>query len=128
MGMTSSAEARHVMGDVVRVSGRFRPNGSSAIDNSLNKGAGFTVAYISAGLYRVTFKKVGVELLAGAPALMLDAAADMTVQYGAYDPTNRTLDIRVQVAVVMTDIASHANNWISFWAEFQNTKVKKMVA
>ena len=37
------------------LNGSFKPNGASAIDNTLNQGEGFTVAYTTTGVYTVTF-------------------------------------------------------------------------
>src|SRR5688572_11206516 len=48
-------DTKEVLGRKVReISGAFKPNGAGAIDNTLNKGQGFTAAYTTTGTYTVT--------------------------------------------------------------------------
>lgn len=127
MGRLQGHVAKNVQVDVVRCAGRFRPNGSSAIDNTLNEGVGYSVAWVSTGLFRVTFQRIGYKLVEVGATLMQATPGDQYARVGAYVVANRTLDIKnwdVSAAAV-ADLASDADTWISFWAAWQDTRTKK---
>jgi hypothetical protein len=109
--------ANHYGANRVIVAGRFRPNAGSAVDNTLNKGVGFTVARTGAGAFTVT--------IAGYPfgqiddvqwSLWLNAADDKFVQGGPIDSAAGTIKVVVWdiSGAAATDVASNANNWITF--------------
>lgn len=115
----------HAQIGVVRMSGRFRPNGSSAIDASLKKGIGYTPSYVTTGKYLITLDEVGSELIAcGAHLMQANAGVgDQEIRVGTYDASAKTLtlfnwDISGTGAA---DLASDADTWICWWMEFQNT-------
>lgn len=106
----------------VRVSGSFAPNGSSAISAASNKGRGWTVAYISTGLYRITFADKYVTLISAVVTLQQATGGDQFLQLGTYTASSRTLDVRnwdVSGAAV-ADIAADVNNRINFDCVFGN--------
>jgi hypothetical protein len=102
--------------------GRFRPNGASAIDNTLNTGSLkglFTVTRQSAGLYRVAFALAGFKFPTQ-PVILLDLSVDAIANYshlvriGDWDNTNRRFDIQSHRAGVAQEIAASASNWVHF--------------
>ena len=103
----------------IRLSGRFFPNGNSAIVLASNQGRkGWTVAYTSTGLYTLTLYCRPMKLLLLGLGLQLNAAAARSLQWGAVtfnaDGTT-TVQIRnVDAAGAVQDIAANANNSISF--------------
>ena len=106
----------------VIVSGRFRPNGSSAIDNTKNVGKGWQVAYTSTGLYTITFDKNFDALQDFRPELWMGTPATAhETRVGVYTAASRTITISQFTSGSLADIASDANNWISFTAVFKNT-------
>lgn len=108
----------------VVVSGRFRPNGSSAIDEDYNKGKGWSVAYTATGKYTVTLDGYPFGQIDDVQwSLMLNAAADQFINGGAVDSDAGTIvglvwDVSGTGAA---DIASNANNWICFKATIRNS-------
>lgn len=108
----------------VVISGSFRPNGSSAIDNTLNTGSGFTVAYTSTGLYTITLADSYVALVSANATFAMNAATDVVPQWGAIDVvTAKTLVLRSLAGSSVTDIASNANNRVHFTLVLRNTTV-----
>ena len=67
------------------MAGSFRPNGSSAVDNTLNTGNGFTVAYTSTGKYTITLSDKYNSLLAGHLTLAMTAVSGNSLEWGAID-------------------------------------------
>lgn len=106
------------------VAGSFAPNGSSALVASSTRvtGSGATVAYVSTGLYRVTFTDAYGALLAATATLQLATGDDKYCQLGAYSAANKTLDIRVWdvSGAAVADVAADANNRISFVCVFDD--------
>ncbi len=99
----------------VRIGGRFRPNGASAIDNTLNEGsAGWTVAFTSTGLFTVTLEDVWNYAFDKSLSFEMASATDVVPQWGAIDLTARTLQIRSLAAAVLTNIASDPGNWVNW--------------
>lgn len=108
----------------VVISGSFRPNGSSAIDNTLNTGSGFTVAYTTTGVYTITLSDSYVALVSAQATIAMNAATDLVPQWGAIDVvTAKTLVLRANAAATPTDIASNADNRIHFTLVLRNTTV-----
>lgn len=112
----------------IRVEGSFAPNSTSAVDATASRGdKHWTVAYISTGLFRVTFnstfKFTAAQLEYADAHLQLASAGDQYAQCGSYDADNRTLDIRVIdcSAAAVADISANANNRISFVVVVRNT-------
>ena len=123
MPMRNNNPMEHTQVGVVRKSGRFRPNGSSAIDATLKKGAGYTPSYVTTGSYLLTFDEVGAELIACGADIMKATDADQKISIGAYSAANKTLAVKVWdiSGTAAADLASDADTWISWWAEWQNT-------
>jgi hypothetical protein len=102
------------------ISGSFAPNGSSALVAANTKGVGFTVAYVSTGLYRITFTNSYGALQSATASLQLASGDDKYVQFGTYTPATAsaaaTLDLRVWDAsgAGVADVAADANNRIHF--------------
>jgi hypothetical protein len=107
---------------VVEVSGTFFPNGSGTISNTSSKGANFTVARTSQGLYTLTFDRVYAELLTKDCSVQLASAAARSAQFGTYTAASKTLEIRaIDDSAAVQDIAANANNSISFRVSFRET-------
>jgi hypothetical protein len=104
----------------VDIGGSFAPNGSSAVSAASNRGDRYwTVEYISTGLFRVTFnanaKFTAAQIIRMNHSLQHTTAAARFPQFGDYNATNRTLDIRiVDGSGNVQDVAANANNRISF--------------
>lgn len=102
---------------LVKISGSFAPNGSSAVSSASVKGKGFSVARTSAGLFTVTLEDKYVALISGKCQLQLASAADQMAQLGAIDVTSaKTVQIRVWDISdgAVADVAANANNRIHF--------------
>jgi hypothetical protein len=114
---------------IVALSGRFRPNAASAIDNTLNKGLGYSVARTGVGAYTVTLQDGYVDALAIIPGVQLNTLLKGNVQItGAIDVTTaKTFVIQYQEetagALAAAEIASNANNWVHFVAVLRNSEV-----
>lgn len=109
----------------VLLMGSFRPNGSSAVDSTLNRGAGYSVVRTSTGLFTVTLDRGYQGLIGGGAWLQQNAAARITAHLGAADfttaPAAPTILIRIVDVYgttagtpVEADISSHANNRVNF--------------
>lgn len=113
----------------VILSGRFRPNGNGTIDNTLNKGRGWTVARTGVGEYTVTLQDGYVDAIAIVPGVQVNALLKGCVQLtGAVDVTTaKTFKIQYQEesagALAAAEIASNANNWVHFTAILRNSQV-----
>lgn len=122
-GTNGDEEIRHVGKRRVRISGRFFPNGNSAIDNTTNQGKkGWTVAWTSQGLYTLTIQRRWLKLVPLGLGLQLSAAAARTLQWGTFTANNSAGTWSVQIRCVdgagaVQDIAANANNSIGFELE-----------
>jgi hypothetical protein len=119
-------DAQAVNPEVKILAGSFLPNGSSAIVNASNTGAGFTVAYTGTGIYTITLTDSYPGLLSATATLALNAVADAKVQLGAIDVTTaKTIVINNITGTSAADIASNANNRIHFCLILRNTSLLK---
>lgn len=110
------------------VFGSFAPNGSSALVATSTRGtrSGFTVAYVSTGLYRITFEDSwkAADVDSKWLALQLASTDDKYLVFGPFvDGTataGATLDIlcRDISGAGLADIAADANNRIDFGVVF----------
>ena len=107
--------------------GSFRPNGSSALVSSQVTGRGFSVARTSTGLYTVTFVDPYPQLVGFSFSARVSDATPVIVQGGAWSAANKTLVIRVLKettgTLAVADLASDADNVISFVAHFRNSNI-----
>lgn len=104
------------------LSGRFRPNSTSAVNNSYNQGSGFTVSRTSAGLFLVTLQVPCAAIIAVTPSLQLATAANQHVQVsGAVSASAGTFSLLVyESGTGAADVASDANNWVHFTVWISN--------
>ena len=112
--------------EVVRQCGRFRPNGNSAPDNTLNKGLkGVTITRDDVGDFTATFDEVGYDLLDAKFTLWSATPVNSTVTPGAYDSSAKTLKFFCRTADTGADLdpASDADTWISIDLTWQNTDI-----
>lgn len=110
------------------VKGSFAPNGSSALVATSTRGerSGFTVAYISTGLYRITFEDAwqAVDVDSKWVSLQLATTDDKYLVFGPFvagsATAGATLDIlsRDIGGAGLADIAADANNRIDFGVVF----------
>ena len=108
------------------VCGSFKPNGSSAVDNTANTGTGWTVARGGTGIFTVTLGDKYPGILSATCSLALNAVADSKVQFGAIDVASaKTLVINVITTASAADIAANANNRIHFTLILRNTDLTK---
>ena len=107
------------------IAGTFKPNGSSAIDNTVNKGAGWTVARSDTGKFTVTLDDKYPGLLSGQVSLQHNGAGDKKVHWGAIDIAAKTLVIWAITGTSAADLAAHAQNHIHFTLILRNTDMTK---
>ena len=108
----------------VIVAGSFAPNTAGTIDNTSNKGKGFTVAYGgSTGLFTVTFTDKYADLISITVSSQLATAADSCMNAGTYNASARTLVLRNYTGGSLANIAADANNRVNFIAVFRNTSI-----
>lgn len=107
---------------VTSISGRFRPNSTSAVDNTLNQGASFTATRTDVGKFSVVLGTGCNSIIAITPGLQLNTAANQHVQIlGAVTASTGTFYLQVyESGTGAADIASNANNWIHFTVWFSN--------
>lgn len=108
------------------IAGSFRPNGSSAVDNTLNTGEGFTIARTGVGAFTLTLadKYAGLDAAAFQLALGTPAAAH-DICIGAVDVVDaKTIAFVHYSAGAAADIASAAGNRIHFTLVLANSTVK----
>ena len=80
---------------VTVVSGMFFPDGTSAIDNTLNEGFGWSVAYAS-NKFTITLDKVYKSLQSFRLGLQTPASSkDFTIELGDVDLASKTIEIRI---------------------------------
>jgi hypothetical protein len=122
-GGTNGDEAiKHVGKRRVRIAGRFFPNGSSAIDNTINQGKfGWSVAWTSTGLYTLTIKRRWMKLVPLGLGLQLATAGDTALQWGTFTANDAagtwSVQIRALTAGSLANIAANAANSIGFELE-----------
>ena len=112
------------------IAGTFKPNGSSAIDNTANAGAGFTVERTGTGQYTVTLDDGYPGLISAQATAALNSAAATFMQItGAHDVTTAktvvftALTTSSTAAPVAADIAAHAHNHVHFVLVLRNTSL-----
>lgn len=118
-GGNSGDEAiKHVGKRRVRISGRFFPNGSSAVSASSNQGkAGWSVARTAQGVFTITLDRRYLKVFPVGQSLQLSALADRQLQWGAITATStgHTLVLNViDSTATAQDVAANANNSIGF--------------
>lgn len=107
---------------VVVIAGSFAPDGSSAPTKV--SGLGYSVVHASQGVFTITFQDSYPALLSHTGTVRLSSAAARFVQFGDYNPTAKTLVLRViDGSGSAQDIAANANNIVSFECVFQNSSV-----
>jgi hypothetical protein len=107
------------------VAGTFKPNGTGAIDNTVNSGAGWTVARTAVGKFIVTLDSVYPGLLSAQVSLQHNGAGDKKVHWGAIDIAAKTLEIFSIATASAADLAAHAQNHVHFTLILRNTDMTK---
>ena len=108
------------------IAGTFKPNGSSAIDNTVNAGAGWTVAYTATGKYTITLDDKYPGLLSAQCSLQHNGAGDKKVHWGVIDVSSaKTLVIFNIAGASAADLAAHQYNLIHFTLILRNTDMTK---
>ena len=109
------------------IDGSFCPNGTSAVNNALNTGIGFTVARTSTGLFTITLQDNYVSLHSVTASLQLETASDKIVQVGttAVSTTAKTIQLRIWDIsdAAVADVSYDANNRVNFQAVLKNSTV-----
>lgn len=120
-------------GAEVRVCGRFKPNGSSAITNTLGStvfGAGFSVARSNTGIFALTIKGKFGALLHGTFTIWSSAIADggqfriVSVAESGGNTVVTFTHYGEDAGGIMQaeDIAAASDNFVSFDLTFDNRK------
>lgn len=103
----------------ILIQGSFAPDSTDPPTDQL--GLGWSVEYVSTGLFLVTFEDKYVNLESVTTGLQLATADNRSLQVGTYDPDARTLEIRsVDEDGTVQDIAADANNRIHFQCVFSD--------
>lgn len=105
------------------IAGSFAPNAGSALDQTAVKGSGFTVAYVSQGLYRLTLTNSYAALVSAVATIQMASAGTVRfAQVGPYVAGSRTLDLRaVDASAAVQDVAADANNRYNFILVFDDS-------
>ncbi len=114
---------------LIHIPGAFRPNGASAIDNTLNKGDGWSVARTGVGVYAVTLEDVYVDFVSFIAGLAKATLTDEYVKPGTFVVASRTFEILAHSGASPTplavEIASDADTFVHFLAIMKNTSVRR---
>lgn len=111
----------------VAISGSFAP-AAGAVTAGSAKGAGYSVAYTSTGLFTITFEDSYKDMVSATATLQLATAADQIVQVGTYTAASKTLVLYVwdiSDAALSNNVAANANNRINFHVVFKNVAAFK---
>lgn len=111
--------------DTVTIEGYFLANGSSAITNNATNivGMGFSVAYVSTGLYDITVSEKFDHLLSIQLTLQLATVNGQFAQFVSWTPSTKKLRVRVvDDAGAVEDLA--ASDAMHFSAKFSKTAQK----
>jgi len=108
----------------VAIAGSFRPNGSSAVDNTLNTGIGFSVVRDDVGDFTITLEDSYFGIDSAQCSLGLAAPGDSKVNFGDIDVvTARTLILNVITGAVSADLASDPDTRVHFLLVLKNTNI-----
>lgn len=111
------------------ISGSFNPNGAGAVDNSLNKGIGYSVARSAQGKFVITLQDAYVSCISVTAIVALgtvDATQFKFIVVGPVDVAGtKTIELNVMDvnAVALSDIAFDAANKIHFNLVLSNSTV-----
>lgn len=116
----------------VMLHGSFAPNGSSAVDPTSIRGAGFSVVRTSTGLFTVTLDKAYTGLISALCALQTAAASRLALRFGAIDVvTAKTVVLRLDDVYGSTpgtpevaDLAANASNRIFFSLQLKDSTAR----
>lgn len=109
-------------GERVIIQGSFAPNAALQPVAASNKGVDFSVAWISTGLFRITFIDSFPDMESMTLSISMSAATDVVAQLASvYSSVTRQVDIRILAVAAVTDIAANAANRVNFQAVFKNT-------
>lgn len=109
----------------VTISGSFAPDTAATPATATlkpSKTRHWSVAYVSTGLFRLTFNDNFVELISGQVSLQLAAGAARFITFGAYTAASKTIDVRItDAAGTVQNIAIDDNNRVNFAFTFSNS-------
>jgi len=112
---------------IVDLEGRFFPNDVTAIDNTQNKGHGFTVFRNGVGDFTVTLTDEFLSLISFKVHMQnLAVNADSQAELGDVDLSAKTIDIRIvkkSDGTVVDGAAYDANQSVSFRFSLKQTEV-----
>lgn len=123
--MAVYSDALKVVGkDRVLIHGKFRPDGSSGIVSGSEDGHGWSVARTGVGAYLITLDKAMPGLVSFTCGVREAAGTPTFAQFGDYDASAGTLQLRVMQETSDTtaaaDLADDADNEVSFELTFRN--------
>ena len=108
----------------VLIAGSFRPNGTSAVNNALNTGIGFSVVRDDVGDFTITLEDSYVAIDSAQCSLGLAAPGDSKVNFGDIEVvTARTLILNVITGAVSADLADDVDTRIHFLLVLKNTNI-----
>ena len=108
----------------VLIAGSFRPNGTSAVDNDLNTGIGYSVVRDDVGDFTITLEDAFVAIDSAQISLGLAAPGDSAVHFGDIDVvTARTLIVNVLTAGSSADLADDVDTRVHFLLVLKNTNI-----
>lgn len=111
--------------DTVVIAGAFRPNGSSAVDDTLSIGDStgkWSAARTDTGDFTITFDVTTMERPVVVGSISHPTDADLKIQWHLYDASAKTYTLTVLAVATPTDITSDADAWINFVAVFKNSR------
>lgn len=109
------------------IDGSFCPNGTSAVNNDLNRGIGFSVVRSDVGLFTITLEDYYVSCHSANATLQLAAADDKFCQIGnvLVSNTTKTVEVRILDAsgAAAADVDYDAQNRVNFALVLKNSSV-----
>lgn len=108
-------------GSVV-IKGRFRTNGTSS--PTTTKGKGYTVVRTATGIYTGTLAQAFGDVEHADVGIQLNSPRDYNATLKSIDPATKAFVIHTtNTSNALADVASDANNWVTFEFWLKNSGV-----
>lgn len=124
MARLSASTQRVIGNNRVTVHGSFRPDGATGIVSGSVEGSGFSVVRSNTGLYTITLDAPMAALVSFNAGVRAADATPTIVQFGDYDGTAGTIQLRVLQesggTLAVADMTADADAEVSFELTFRD--------
>lgn len=111
---------KHPNPETVLIEGSVVGNGAASPLAANQKGRGYSVAWVSTGLYNIVFQDKFPHLLKVVPGLQMGTPAAWRAIFGTFNASTKTLPVSVfNAAGALADLTS--DDRLHFSATFQNS-------